>query len=184
MPPGAQRGAAASSVGEAGRGDLVARGRRTARGSRRDGSSQQEANQWMSRLRQCSSISRYSLLAELDAVAVLHVGDVPQGVSRTMSRWCRGTQISGVRFWNLTASHPAAAATSMSLLAMADVAVVVDADLADDETGLGVAYRYASDIHWLHRCLIPQAHSSSSRPARRRDRGERLERACPVAWLW
>src|SRR6478609_7534000 len=38
----------------------------------------------------------------------------PQGVSRSMSHWSRGVQISGVRFWNLTASQPASAATSIS----------------------------------------------------------------------
>ena len=37
----------------------------------------------------------------------------PQGVSRSMSHWSRGVQISGVRFWNLTASQPASAATSI-----------------------------------------------------------------------
>ena len=41
----------------------------------------------------------------------------PQGVSRSMSHWSRGVQISGVRFWNLTASQPASAAASISLKA-------------------------------------------------------------------
>jgi hypothetical protein len=36
----------------------------------------------------------------------------PQGVSRSMSHWSRGVQISGVRFWNLTASQPASTAAS------------------------------------------------------------------------
>ena len=34
-----------------------------------------------------------------------------------MSHWSRGVQISGVRFWNLTASQPASAAASISLKA-------------------------------------------------------------------
>jgi len=34
------------------------------------------------------------------------------------SRCSGGTQISGVRFWNLTASQPASAAMSMSCRAM------------------------------------------------------------------
>ena len=42
----------------------------------------------------------------------------PQGVSRSMSHWSRGVQISGVRFWNLTASQPASAAASMSAKAL------------------------------------------------------------------
>jgi hypothetical protein len=40
----------------------------------------------------------------------------PQGVSRTTSHW-RGVQISGVRFWNFTASQPASAAPSISRFA-------------------------------------------------------------------
>ena len=35
-----------------------------------------------------------------------------------MSHWSRGVQISGVRFWNLTASQPAAAAWSISANAL------------------------------------------------------------------
>lgn len=31
-----------------------------------------------------------------------------------MSHWSRGVQISGVRFWNFTASQPASAAASIS----------------------------------------------------------------------
>src|SRR5882757_3573773 len=37
----------------------------------------------------------------------------PQGVSRSISHWSRGVAISGVRFWNLTASQPAATAASI-----------------------------------------------------------------------
>jgi hypothetical protein len=35
-----------------------------------------------------------------------------------MSHWSRGVQISGVRFWNFTASQPASAAWSMSASAL------------------------------------------------------------------
>src|ERR687890_2433634 len=38
----------------------------------------------------------------------------PHGVDRIWFFWCSGTQISGVRFWNLTAWQPASAATSTS----------------------------------------------------------------------
>ena len=43
---------------------------------------------------------------------------VPHGVSRGTERMCSGVEISGVRFWNFTAWHPASAATSMSRLAI------------------------------------------------------------------
>ena len=56
-----------------------------------------------------------------------------------MSHWSRGVQISGVRFWNLTASQPASAAASISAKRVLQVAVVVDADLADDVDGLAGA---------------------------------------------
>ncbi len=35
-----------------------------------------------------------------------------------MSHWSRGVHISGVRFWNFTASQPAMPAPSMSFLAI------------------------------------------------------------------
>src|SRR5215813_7028754 len=41
----------------------------------------------------------------------------PQGVSRSMCHWSRGTHFSGVRFWNFTASAPASTAPSMRRLA-------------------------------------------------------------------
>src|SRR5438094_5195293 len=42
----------------------------------------------------------------------------PHGVGRMASRSAGGTQTSGVRFWNFTASQPARAAASTSLRAM------------------------------------------------------------------
>ena len=55
----------------------------------------------------------------------------PHGVSRMTSRWSVGTQISGVRFWNLTASQPAVGGDVDQLPGDVEVTVVVDPDLAD-----------------------------------------------------
>jgi len=47
-------------------------------------------------------------------------------------------QISGVRFWNLTASTPAWTAASIIFFGDFEVAVVIDADFGHDEGGVAV----------------------------------------------
>src|SRR5262245_37731921 len=77
-------------------------------------SSQHEANQRSPRSRQCLSIASNSFspnsMRRRYSMYVMR----PHGVSRSRSHWSLGTQSSGVRFWNFTASAPARHAPSTS----------------------------------------------------------------------
>ena len=71
----------------------------------------------------------------------------PQGVSRSMFHWSLGTQSSGVRFWNFTASQPARHGAVDDLAREIERPVVVDADLGDDEHRLVVADEAIGDAN-------------------------------------
>ena len=71
----------------------------------------------------------------------------PRASRAGMSRCSRGTQSSGVRFWNFTASQPARDRGVDQLLGELDVAVVVDADLGDDVRGLAVTDAATADVN-------------------------------------
>ncbi len=70
---------------------------------------------------------------------------MPHGVSRSVSRMCAGVEISGVRFWNLTASAPGFGGDVDEPLGELDVAVVVQPDLGDDVGGAASADHPRSD---------------------------------------
>lgn len=58
------------------------------------------------------------MLTDVPGASVSRYEIAPHGVSRGTSRWSTGTHSRGVRFWNFTASHPAAFAASMRRFAI------------------------------------------------------------------
>ena len=107
----------------------------------------------------------------------------PQGVSRSIVHWSRGTHSSGVRFWNFTASAPASTAPSIIRLASLERAVVVDADLGDHEDRVSLAHPLVADANGTRRIRsavnvmgFPSSRLGASSDRTRRTRGRRRGR--------